>query len=108
MRLDVLASLSLIYFGILKKCVLIPVKESLSSRREKVASEGYGKHTKASFSVSFYVGCHQKAWPRFRVGLPTSNGPIKKIPHTHAQLHGIWLIPDVVKLTFKIIHHTVK
>lgn len=62
---------------------------------------------KLSSSMSFYVGCHQKAWPRFRVGLPTSNAPIKKIPHTHTQLHVIWLIPDVVKLMSKIIHPAV-
>jgi hypothetical protein len=27
--------------------------------------------------MTFYVGCHQKVWPKLRAGLPTSNDPIK-------------------------------
>lgn len=37
-----------------------------------------GKTQKLPSSTSFYVGFHQKVWPRVRVGLPTSNTTIKK------------------------------
>lgn len=37
--------------------------------------------------VSFYVGCHQVC-PRFRVVLPTSDEPAKKILHRGVQLFG--------------------
>lgn len=37
------------------------------------ASESEGKQTEnTSFLLSFYVGCPQKVWPRFRVALLTS------------------------------------
>jgi hypothetical protein len=47
------------------------------------------KKSKFPFSTLFYVGYHQKVWPRLRVGLPTSYDPGKKIPHSYAQLLGI-------------------
>ena len=33
----------------------------------------------------FFVDCHQKVWPRFKMGFSTSNDPIKAILHRHAQ-----------------------
>lgn len=41
--------------------------------------------------MSLYVGCQQKVWPRFRVDCPTSNDPVKKILHRHAQILGFHL-----------------
>lgn len=32
----------------------------------------------ASFFHSLYIGCQQKVWPRYKMGLPRSNDPIKK------------------------------
>lgn len=36
------------------------------------------KKLKLPSSVSFFLGCHPKEWPRLREILPNSNGPIKK------------------------------
>ena len=52
-----------------------------------------------------YVSCHQKLSPRFSMGLFASNDPIKKDLHRCAQLLGVLLVPDVVKLTTRISHH---
>lgn len=60
----------------------------------------------ACFLHVLYVGCHQKMWHRFRVGLTTSNDPIKKISHNHAHLPEFSMIPDVAKLTAKSIQPT--
>lgn len=35
--------------------------------------------------MSFYVRCYKKVWARFRVHLPTSDDPVKKIPHKSVQ-----------------------
>lgn len=50
------------------------------------------------------MGWHQKVWPRFRVSLPTSNEPVKKVTLKCAQQLGFWVIPDVVKLATKLSH----
>lgn len=54
----------------------------LSNRLDEHANKGEGMQAKSknliSF-VSFYVGCYQKFWPRFRVSLPTLLVLIKKI-----------------------------
>lgn len=39
-------------------------------------------------------------------GFLASDDPIKKIPHRCAHLLGFQLVPDAVKLTTKISHHT--
>jgi hypothetical protein len=41
------------------------------------------------FSMSFYVGCHQKVWLRFGVCILPSNDQIKKITYSNAQLQGV-------------------
>jgi hypothetical protein len=50
----------------------------------------------------FYDGYHQKVWPRFKVGLPTSKDPVKKIPYRHS-FPTAWflLIPETGKLSAK-------
>jgi hypothetical protein len=60
-----------------------PARDWLSSRDRWTCQ--WDEHTgkkeqKHSSSMSFYVGCHRKAWPRYRVGLPNSNDLIKKCP----------------------------
>lgn len=50
------------------------------------------------------MGSHHRVWPRFGVGHPTPNDPIKKLPHKHAQVLESYLIPDL-KLTAKISCH---
>lgn len=57
----------------------------------------------ACFFHVIYVGCRQKMRHRFRVGLPASKDPIKKISHSHAHLPEFSLSPDVAKLTAKSI-----
>jgi hypothetical protein len=55
----------------------------LNNRTDELARESEGKQAKKQTpppSMSFYVGCHSRVWPRFRVGLPTSYDPIKKNP----------------------------
>lgn len=62
----------LVYVGVLKKQVLIPVKECLSSRVDELGSEskgGQAKNQQLPSSVFFYVGCSQKMWLRVSVGL---------------------------------------
>jgi hypothetical protein len=55
------------------------VKECHSSGVDELESEGKQAKSESFLLLGpFYVGCHQKEWPRFRVGLPTSNDPIKK------------------------------
>lgn len=40
-------------------------------------SESQSKQAKSKgFFLVFYIGCHEKVCPRFRVELPTSNDPI--------------------------------
>ena len=56
--------------------------------------------------MPLHVGCHQRAWPGFQVGLPASNDLIKtRIPHRWAQMLGSELTPDAVKLTTSISNH---
>lgn len=63
-----------------------------------------GKQTwRISFDVCF---CHQKLWPRFRVGFPVSNSLIKRISHNNARQLGLNISLDIVKLTAKISHHS--
>jgi hypothetical protein len=45
--------------GTLKKYVLTPVKESLSNEIGELTSEGNREKANLSYSMSFYVGCHQ-------------------------------------------------
>lgn len=55
------------------------MKECHSSGVDELESEGKQAKSESFLLLGpFYVGCHQKEWPRFRVGLPTSNDPIKK------------------------------
>ena len=68
----------------------------------KVSASGH--QAEAFFFHILYVSCRQKMRHRFRVGLLTSNDPIKKISHRHAHLPEFSLIPDVAKLTAKIIY----
>ena len=59
----------------------MPAKECLSNRIDELASESEGKQAKPKkipSSVSFYVGCYQKVWPTFKVGLLTSNDQLRK------------------------------
>lgn len=56
--------------------------------------------------MSICIGCHQKLWPRFRVGFPVSNRLIKRISHSNARQLGLNISLDVVKLTAKISHHS--
>lgn len=60
----------------------MPVKGCCSHRIAKLARKGGGEQAKSKVpsSVSFYLSCHQKAPPTFRVGLPASNTLTKKIP----------------------------
>jgi hypothetical protein len=39
-------------------------------------------------SLTFYRNCQEKVWPRFRVGLPTFNYLLKKIPQRPDQKRG--------------------
>lgn len=41
----------------------------------------------------------------FRMGLPTSNDPLKRTAHIYGQLLLFSLITDVIKLVTKICHH---
>lgn len=59
----------------------MPAKECLSNRVDDLASESEGKRAKPKklpSSLSFYVGCHQKVRPTFKVGLLTSNDQSRK------------------------------
>lgn len=64
-----------------------------------------GKKQMLPSSLSFYVGCHPKAQPRFREGLLTSNDPINKILHWLVRLLGFYLVLDLIKLKSKISCH---
>lgn len=44
------------------------------------AQTSRGKANTSFFHI-LHRGCHQEVWHRFKVGLPTSNDPIKKIPY---------------------------
>jgi hypothetical protein len=63
----------LAFIGILKYSI-IPVKEHLGTRIDKLATESEGKPAKCKrFLLQFFhVYCHQKVWSRFRVDLPNS------------------------------------
>lgn len=53
-----------------------------------------------------WAGLHPKVWPRRRIGLPTSDSPIKKNPsQVRPATFEFELIPDVIKLTTKISHY---
>ena len=57
------------------------MKECLSSRIDELASENEGNQQQTEAAFFRVLLCLQKVRPRFRVGLPTSNDPIKKIPY---------------------------
>lgn len=59
----------------------------------------------APFSVSFHLCCHTILLV-FQGCLPVSNKLTKKTLHRCAQQLGVWLDPDVVKLTSKMNHNT--
>lgn len=62
----------------------MPEEERLSSRTGELVRESEVEQTKKQKLLlppgSFYGGFHQKVWPRIRVCLPNSNGPIKNKP----------------------------
>lgn len=72
------------YVGITQKQTLMPEEECLSSRTGELARESEVEQAKKQkpflLPGSFYGGLHQKLWPRIRVCLPTSNGPIRNKP----------------------------
>lgn len=55
----------------------VPVKECLSSWIYELTSENGGQRQKrkTSFLHVFYLGCQEKVWTSFGVGLLTSNDP---------------------------------
>lgn len=53
-------------------------------------------------SMSYFMGCHQKVGPRFRVGLLASYNLIMKIPHRSSWQLGFQLMPDVVMMTLRL------
>lgn len=55
-----------------------------------------------------YLGCHEKLWPEFRVGLSTSNDPMmKKILHRCTLQLGFYLVPGMVNWQPRVaITHT--
>lgn len=59
----------------------------------------------APFSVFFHLCCHT-ILPVFQGCLPVSNKLTKKTLHRCTQQLGVWLVPDVVKLTLKMNHNT--
>ena len=72
------------YVGIPQKQTVMPEEECLCSRTGELARESEVEQAKKQklflLPSSFYGGFHQKLWPRIRVYLPTSNGPIKNKP----------------------------
>lgn len=101
-RLDVLAALPCMW-------------ESFGSRlchkwrnvldRESLGEQGKSKH----FFPTFHTGCHQEVRHRFKVGLPTSNDPIKKsltgVPSSlgfnYPQMESMWQPTTAVTLAVK-------
>lgn len=74
--------------GSLKKQVLILAEECScgSNGIDELASKCEGKYAKTFPSfMSFYLDCHHKVPPIFRVGLPASNSLIQKIPSKNVQ-----------------------
>lgn len=57
------------------------MKECLSGSIDELASENEGNQQQKEAAFFRVLLCLQKVWPRFRVGLPTSNDPIKKTPY---------------------------
>lgn len=55
-----------------------------------------------------YLGCHEKLWPEFRVGLSTSNDPMmKKILHRCTLQLRFYLVPGMVNWQPRVaITHT--
>ena len=84
------------------------MKKRLSSRVDELAGENERKQANGkSFLLACpllwaAVGCYQKAWPRFRLHLLTSNDPIKKIPQRSTLR--LELIANMVKSITKISH----
>lgn len=72
------------------------MKECINNGIDELISENKGKQgkptTKVFSSLTFYIGCHQKVYPKFRVGLPNLNDAIYKVFHMCAQL---WPFPDL-------------
>lgn len=64
------------------------------------------QETDASFLLVFFSELHQKAWPRFRASLLTSNDPRNTILHRLVQLLGFHLISDLITLKTKTGCHT--
>lgn len=70
-------TLGLIFFSVLSVCLQICMQWGQ-----------VGKEQTLSSSVSFYIDCLEKVWPRFRVGLFPSDEPVKKILCRYAPLLG--------------------
>lgn len=78
-----------------------------SNRIDQPAIDGEGEDKKQFLSsMSFYVGCPQEVWMRFRMSLPSSNDQLMKIHSGTAQQHEFKLIPHQVMLTIKVSHDT--
>lgn len=99
---------SSVYIGNPKKLVLISLKGCCSSRIDGLARGSEGKRTKTKFpfSVSLYLGCHQKVLPTFRVGLTNSNNLVKTNPHRRST-QAAWVLADsrCGQVDSKINHH---
>lgn len=89
-------NLEKVWFNTAKRQRYLPVRVRRSRHK--------GKKKKTS-SLSFYVSCSQRVWPRFRVGPPIFSGLIKTIPHRCAQNLGFYFIPDGIRLTTEASHH---
>lgn len=99
-----------VYVGILKKVVLVRVKQCHSHRTDELTTKSEGKqakHKKFLSSMSFYSGGHQKVPPPFRESFPFSDNVIKKFLHSCAYMRVIQLISDLVKLTAEISSHVI-
>lgn len=78
--------------------MLDPEEVKESSRIDGLARGKEGKQAKSEFlsTMSIYIGCHQKVWPRLRTGPLTSNNPVKK---SLAQVCPLTELPCVTKET---------
>lgn len=86
------------------KLALMSVKKYHSSRVDGLASKSEGKQAKgrASFSHVLLCGLPPEGTAHILVALPVSNNLIKEVPQGVSR----GLIPDPVKLTAKVSHHT--
>lgn len=75
---------------------------------DELASKSEGRETKSKVCsrTSFYLGCHCKVPPTFRIGLPISKQDQKENKKSHtgmpSDLPISWLITDPTKLAAKI------